>query len=56
MATVRHPGIQAAPVRSVVADSGLQGLAIVLTSLDLPSSPVRRVKLFLQGPVVPHVG
>ena len=36
--------------------SGLHGLAIVLTSLDLPSSPVRRVRLFLQGPVVPHVG
>ena len=28
------------------AHSGLRGLAIVLTSLDLPSSPVRRVRLF----------
>ena len=41
---------------SVAAHSGLQGLTIVLTSLHLSSSPLRRVRLFLHGPVVPHVG
>ena len=51
-----HPGIHAGPVRSVTAHSGLHGLALVVTSLDLPSSPVRRVRLFLQGAAVPHVG
>ena len=35
IATVRHPGIQAGPVRSVTAHSGLHGLALVVTSLDL---------------------